>query len=190
MSGRETLAELVRKAIDAGQTVEIDGLGTFEGSAQGYQFLPQTRPEVFIAYVAEDLAIARRLCEALRAEGCSPWLDKEKLLPGQNWPRAIERGIEVADAFVACFSRRSVLKRGQFQSELRYALDCARRRPIADSVESVFVIPVRLEECQVPRRISDQVQYVDLFPDWKKGVHRLAKAIQRTARERPVLELR
>jgi hypothetical protein len=52
------------------------------------------------------------------------------------------------------------------------------------------VIPVRLEECQVPRRISDQVQYVDLFPDWGKGVERLAKAIQRTARERPVLELR
>jgi len=187
---RETIAEIVRKALEAGQTVEIDGLGTFEGSAEGYRFLPQTRPEVFIAYVAEDLAPARRLCEVLRADGCSPWLDKDKLLPGQNWPRAIERGIEMSDAFVACFSRRSVLKRGQFQSELRYALDCARRRPLADSMEAVFVIPVRLEECLVPRRISDQMQYVDLFPDWEKGVRRLAKAIQRTARERPVLELR
>ena len=81
-------------------------------------------------------------------------------------------------------------KKGSFQAEIRYALDCARRRPLADNIEAVFVIPVRLEECQVPRRISDQVQYVDLFPDWEKGVRRLAKAIQRTARERPVLELR
>lgn len=71
MTERETIAEIVRKALEAGQAVEIDGLGTFEGSAAGYQFLPQTRPEVFIAYVAEDLAPARRLCEALRADGCS-----------------------------------------------------------------------------------------------------------------------
>lgn len=189
MTERETIAEIVRKALAAGQSVEIDGLGTFQASAQGYEFLPQTRPEVFIAYVAEDLAPARRLCEGLRAEGCSPWLDKDKLLPGQNWPRAIERAIEVSGAFVACFSPRSVLKRGQFQSELRYALDCARKRPPAESMEAVFVIPVRFEECAVPRRISDQVQYVDLFPDWEKGVRRVARAIQRTARDRPVVEL-
>ena len=190
MTERTAIAEIVRKALEAGQTVEIDGLGTFQASERGYEFLPQTRPEVFIAYVAEDLAPARRLCEALRAEGCSPWLDKDKLLPGQNWPRAIERGIEVSDAFVACFSKRSVLKRGQFQSELRYAPDCARKRVAgADNPEAVFVIPVRFEECAVPRRVSDQVQYVDLFPDWDKGVRRVAKAIRRTARGRPLLEL-
>jgi len=91
---RETLAEIVRKALLAGQSVEIDGLGIFQASPEGYEFLPQLRPEVFVAYVAEDLAPARRLCEALRAAGSSPWLDKDKLLPGQNWPRAIERAIE------------------------------------------------------------------------------------------------
>jgi hypothetical protein len=190
VTGRDTIAEIIRKALAAGQTVEIDGLGTFQESAQGYRFLPQTRPQVFIAYVAEDLAFARRLCEALRKNGCSPWLDKDKLLPGQNWPRAIERAIEMSDAFLACFSRGSVVKRGQFQSELRYALDCARRRPLGDSPEAVFVIPLRFEECLVPRRVSDQVQYVDLFPDWEKGLQRLVRAIRRTARERPLLELK
>jgi TIR domain len=189
MREREAIAEIVRRALEAGQTVEIDGLGTFQASAEGYVFLPQTRPEVFLAYVAEDLTPARRLCEALRAEGCSPWLDKDKLLPGQNWPRAIERAIEVSDAFVACFSPRSVLKRGQFQSELRYALDCARKLPPVEGLEAVFVIPVRFEECAVPRSVSDQVQYVDLFPDWEKGVRRVIRAIKRTARDRPVLAL-
>jgi hypothetical protein len=146
---------------------------------------------VFIAYAAEDRAPARRLCEALKAEGCSPWLDKDKLLPGQNWPRAIERAIEVADAFVACFSPRSVFKRGQFQSELRYALDCARKRPmIAEAGDDApFVIPVRFEDCPVPRRISDQVQYVDLFPDWDKGIRHVARAIHKAALKRPALSL-
>ena len=85
------------------------------------------------------------------------------------------RAIDVSDAFVACFSPRSILKRGQFQSELRYALDCARKRPLQESVEAAFVIPLRFEECAVPRRISDQVQYVDLFPHWDHGVRRIAR---------------
>jgi hypothetical protein len=109
-----------------------------------------------------------------------PWMDKEKLLPGQNWPRSIERAIEISDAFVPCFSRRSLAKRGQFQSELRWAMDCARRIPL----EETFLIPVRLEPCGVPKRISDQVQYVDLFPDWERGMRRLVRALKKSLGER------
>jgi hypothetical protein len=197
------IAEIVRLALEAGKTVEIDGLGTFQAgtsvpgasvpgasvpgaSVQGYVFEPQTAPQVFVAYVAEDLALARRLCEALRAEGFSPWLDKDKLLPGQNWPRAIERAIEVSDAFVACFSPRSIIKRGQFQSELKYALDCGRQRPL----DQTFLIPVRFEECAMPRAISNQVHYVDLFPDWQRGVRPIARGIRKAARGRPLADLR
>jgi TIR domain-containing protein len=185
-TSRHQVAEVVRMALDAGKTVEIEGLGTFQVAAEdhGYRFESQIAPEIFLAYVGEDLAPARRLCEALRAQGFSPWLDKDELLPGQNWPRAIERAIENSDAFVACFSTRSIVKRGQFQSELRYALDCARQRPL----DQTFLIPVRLEECAVPRRISNQVQYVDLFPDWHKGVRRIARSIRKAARNRPVAE--
>jgi hypothetical protein len=142
---------ILRRALKRGLTVEIDGLGSFRQSKGGrYEFLPQLRPRVFVAYVIEDLKPVRRLCEALRSAGCSPWLDQEELLPGQNWPRSIERAIEIADLFVACFSPRSTGKRGTFQSELRYALHCARRVPL----DSSFLIPVRLEPCVVPRRIA------------------------------------
>jgi hypothetical protein len=183
------LADLVRQSLNAGHKVEIDGLGAFHASARGYEFVPQTRPEVFIAYAAEDIGAARRLCEALEAGGCSPWLDKDKLLPGQNWPRAIERAIEMADTFVACFSPRSIYKRGQFQSELRYALACARKRPLEENGDTSFIIPVRLEDCAVPRLISDQLQYVDLFPNWDKGVRRLLRAVKHAARGRPVMRM-
>jgi nucleoid DNA-binding protein len=193
-AARDCIAEIVRESLAAGHAVEIEGLGTFRASQnvrrihskeRKYEFAPQTVAEVFIAYAAEDFPVASRLCEALRAEGCSPWLDKGKLLAGQNWPRAIERAIEVSDVFVACFSQRSVAKRGMFQQELRHALECARRRPLDDP----FVMPVRLEECAVPRRIADHVQYVDLFPHWEKGVRRLARAIRKAARRRPVAGL-
>jgi TIR domain len=177
---RGLIFEIVRKSLEAGQAVEIEGLGRFRASAQGYRFDPETQPTVFLAYAVEDLAIVRRLSDALRAAGCSPWLDKDRLMPGQNWTESINRAIADADAFVACFSPRSVSKRGEFQSELRQAMECAERRPLGD----VFLLPVRLERCAVPPQIADRVQYVDLFPDWERGVKRLVKSIRRAARGR------
>jgi len=61
-------------------------------------------------------------------------MDTRKLVPGQNWPRAIETAIENSDLFIACFSTNSVRKKGGFQAEIRYALDCARQIPLAPSV--------------------------------------------------------
>jgi len=56
--------EIVRRCLEIGQSVEIDGLGTFRARAQGgFEFTAESRPQVFIAYVQEDLHLARRLCE-------------------------------------------------------------------------------------------------------------------------------
>lgn len=170
----EQVARLVRQSLEEGATVEIDGLGLFRPSAEGrFEFLPQTSPQVFLAYVEEDYALAHRLYLQLRAEGFEPWLDKKKLLPGQNWPRAIEQAIEISNFFLPCFSNRAGGKRGHFQAELRYALDCAARLPLDD----VYIIPIRLEECPVPLRIRRELQYVDLFPDWERGLRRILETM-------------
>jgi len=183
MTSQEQILAIVRRALDRGQTVEIDGLGTFRptrhGNERGYDLIPETRPRVFVAYVQEDLPLARRLRDGIAAAGCAAWLDKDKLLPGQNWPRAIRRAIEISDLFVACFSVRSSSKRGPFQSELRWALDCARLHPL----EATFLVPVRLEPCAVPRRIAEQLQYVDLFPDWEAGMKKLIRVIRKAGRK-------
>jgi hypothetical protein len=97
------------------------------------------------------------------------------LLPGQNWRRAIEQTIELSDFFLGCFSSRSVLKRGQFQSELAYALEIATHFP----QDEVFFVPVRLNDCELPRRISSTTHYIDLFPDWNRGVRKLVAALRR-----------
>ena len=110
----------------------------------------------------------------------APWLDHRKLLPGQNWPRAIEEAIETSDFFVACFSRLSVRKKGSFQAEIRFALDCARRVPL----DEAFLIPVRLDECRVPAKIRREIQYIDLFPDWNCGVRRIVSVLKKQMRKR------
>jgi len=186
MTSRGQILSIVRRALHRGQPVEIEGLGVFRATPRGYTLRAETRPRVFIAYAQEDRALARRLRDGLEAAGCAPWLDKDKLLPGQDWPRAIRRAVEISDVFVACFSRRSIAKRGQFQQELRWALECARLRPL----EATFLVPVRFEECTVPGRIAEQLQYVDLFPDWKAGMKTLLRAVRKAGRQRPAASLR
>lgn len=171
----EQIARLVTLCLQEGAAVEVDGLGVFRPSGDGFRFEPAPGPKVFLAYVQEDAAAAVKLYEAFRQHGLDPWMDVKKLIPGQNWPRAIERAIEVSDYVVACLSRQAVRKRGQFQAELRYALDCARRQPL----DRIYLIPVRLEECAVPPRISREIQYVDLFPDWEEGFRKVLRAIRK-----------
>lgn len=156
--------------------MEIDGLGTFlPGRSRGFRFVAQTKGRVFIAYVEEDLAAAKKLYAAFEKRGLRPWLDKKKLLPGQNWPRAIETAIQSSNFFVACFSQRSTCKRGSFHSELRFALNCAAQVPL----DEIFFLPVRLDRCLVPRNISRSIQYIDLFPDWERGVSMLVRVMKR-----------
>jgi len=175
-SSPEALAEIVISGLNAGKTVEIDGLGVFyPDPKQGYRFEPSRLPQVFLAYASEDVASAHRLYADLQGWGFGPWMDVRKLLPGQNWPRAIERAIETSDFFIACFSAHSVNKRGEFQAEVRYALDCARRAPL----DEVFVLPVRLDGCGVPERIRREYQYVDLFPGWDRGIRQLAAMMRK-----------
>ncbi|MGH9619399.1 MAG: hypothetical protein ACRD45_06760, partial [Bryobacteraceae bacterium] len=76
---------------------------------------------------------------------------------------------------IGCFSRRSVLKRGHFQSELRYALEVATRVPLEDT----FVIPIRFNECELPRQVAKTLHYVDLFPDWDRGIEALVASMWR-----------
>jgi hypothetical protein len=180
-SADSALARLLQRCLEEGCAVEIDRIGWFEPNGEGgFAFTPNQKPGIFIAYVEEDRAAAERLYTALARAGLDPWMDKKKLQPGQNWPRAIERAISVSDFFIACLSRRAVVKRGMFQSEMRWALDCARQTPLGD----IFFLPVRLEECRVPPLIQQSTQYLDLFPDWKEGVRKLASAIRAEYRRR------
>ena len=161
--------------------VDIDDLGVFiPGAHHGFRFVPETKPRVFIGYVHEDLASANRLYADLAAGGARPWMDKKKLLPGQNWPRAIETAIETSDFFVPCFSTNAVSRRGVFNAELRYALECATRIPL----DEIFIIPVRMDDCIVPERIRSRIHCVDLFADWEQGIATILKAIHQQASER------
>jgi hypothetical protein len=170
-----SVRDLIEDCLREGAVIDIDGIGTLGLDASGdLTFKRNGRTRVFLAYAQEDRRAVKRLYEALQRADFEPWMDTENLLPGQNWPRAIERAIELSDYFVGCFSSRSTGKRGHFQSELSYALDVATRVPS----EQAYFVPLRLEECEMPAQIVQRVHYVDLWPDWQQGFAVLTKALR------------
>jgi len=92
--------------------------------------------------------------------GFTPWIAVEDLLPGQQWKDEIRRQIKAAGAILIILSSKSIVKPGYFQIEISYALDVAQEQLEGD----IFVIPIRLDDCQVPARLND-LQWVDLFSE-------------------------
>lgn len=112
--------------------------------------------DVFISYAREDEKIARDLFDFLKRNGFSPWLDKENLLPGQNWELAIENAVTNSHAQVFLCSPRSVGKRGVFQREIKFALKSAQ--DLLD--DDIAIIPYRIESCEMPASLS-KYQWVE-----------------------------
>lgn len=116
--------------------------------------------KVFLCHASQDKPIVRDLYQRLLTEGwIDPWLDEERLLPGQDWNLEIEKAVEVSDAIIVCLSSISVAKEGYVQKELRRVLDVALEKLYG----AIFVIPVKLDECELPWQLRDR-QALDYFP--------------------------
>lgn len=128
-------------------------------------------PMVFICHASEDKPAARHLHARLKADGFQPWLDEVDLFPGQDWQLEIPRAVKRADAVLVCLSTHSISKTGYVQREIKVALDAAEERPEG----ALYIIPARLEECEVPERLS-RWQRVDAF--LPNGYERLCLALR------------
>lgn len=107
---------------------------------------------VFLCHATEDKTRVRRLYRRLRDDGFAPWLDEEDLLGGQDWDAEICKAVRDTDIVVVCMSATSVTKTGYVQKEIRVALDAADEQPDG----TIFIIPVKLEACNIPDRLRDK----------------------------------
>lgn len=132
--------------------------------------------KVFLCHASADKEIVRDLYQRLVTDGVDAWLDAEKLLPGQNWQEEIPRAVRDSDVVVICLSKSSVTKEGYVQKEIGFALDKAKEMPEG----RIFLIPARLERCELPHRLGD-FQCVDLFD--QQGYQRLMVSLQTRAEQ-------
>lgn len=126
---------------------------------------------IFLSYASEDRTRIRALYDHLRTSGYKPWMDCEDIVGGEDWARSISRAINRADFFLACLSTNSFAKRGYLQREILEALDKWREKLPDD----VFLVPIRLEQCDVPERLAS-FQAIDLFQ--RDGERRLFSAFE------------
>jgi hypothetical protein len=127
-------------------------------------------PTIFISYAREDENLAKAVYRMLKEKGFKPWLDKEEILPGEKWDAKIKTSLRKSDFLIVCMSKKSLSKRGYVQKEVRMALDEAQKMP----GNSIYIIPVRFDDCDVPDEIAE-FQYVDWLQPG--GPDNLARAI-------------
>ena len=113
---------------------------------------------VFLIYAHPDKSTVQDLYARMVRAGISVWLDQDKLLPGQNWERKIRKAILGCDIVIICLSPKFNKQGGYRHQEMELALEKARF--LTD--DEVFVIPARLEECDMPESLR-HLQRVDLF---------------------------
>lgn len=124
--------------------------------------------KVFLSYASQDKTSVRELSARLVGEGwIDTWQDEKDLLPGQDWRVKIEEAVEGADVVIIVLSQHSVSKEGYVQKELRYAREIALEKP----EDTIFLIPLRLDECEVPRGLRFY-QWVDYFDDKKSASYK------------------
>jgi len=134
------------------------------------------RLKVFLCHASEDKNRVRDIYTDLREDGVNPWLDEREILPGQDWKLEITKAIQETDIVIVCLSSRSTTKSGFVQREITFALDRADENP----ERTIFVIPVRLEECKVPERLH-HLHWVDYFKE--KEYENILSALRKRAED-------
>lgn len=113
----------------------------------------------FLSYSKIDTTQVREFAAKLKSEGwIDPWFDEEDILPGQVWQDRVTHGVSNSHAVIILLSKAAVRSEGYFQKEIKLALDTAAEKPEG----TIFIIPIRLDECDVPMMLQ-KYQYVDYF---------------------------
>lgn len=131
---------------------------------------PKRPLKVFLCHAHADRDPVRGLYSRLTQDGMDAWLDKEKLLPGQDWELEIRKAVREADVVIVCLSKQFI-HAGFKHKEVKWALDTAMEQPEGE----IFIIPARLEECDNLESLR-KWHWVDLFD--ANGYERLLDALK------------
>src|SRR6266496_995507 len=130
-----------------------------------------SRLRVFLCHSSGDKLAVQNIYWRLKACNVDPWVDKEKLLPGQDWDFEIQKAMRRSDVILICLSNDFIIKEGYGQKEIRLALNTVLEKPEG----TIYLIPLKLEECELPERLKS-LQAVNYFEE--DGFDKLVSALK------------
>lgn len=127
---------------------------------------------VFLSYAREDFDTVNNIHAFLDNENYNTWWDHKNLIAGQDWRFEIEAAIEQAAVCLIFLSHNSVSKTGFVNKEITRILDRMETMPEG----KVFILPIRLDNCQIPRRLRTWhvLDYSDAL--WQADLRRAVNA--------------
>jgi hypothetical protein len=139
-----------RRERSATGEIETRCVGGSATSVRILRMVDSSPLSVFLAHAKEDGELVREIFYLLRLDGFAPWIDKENLIPGQDWEYEIRQAVRVSDVVVAFISSSGVNRDGFLHKEIRLAIDAAEQKPEG----TIFIVPVRLDDCKIPERLA------------------------------------
>lgn len=127
---------------------------------------------VFLIHAHRDKKAVRKLCNRIARKDIKVWLDERELLPGQNWKHEIRDAMLRSHIIIVCLSELFNKQGGYRYEELKIALEKVDSLPNGE----IFIIPARLEKCDLPKSLS-HLHRVDLFED--DGYKKLMRALRK-----------
>jgi hypothetical protein len=119
---------------------------------------------IFISYSRESSEFVEKLVTFFHDASIKVWLDKDKMVAGDPWDESVKKGILEADEVLLIMCKDSI-NSDIVKAEYTFALDNDKK-----------VIPIKLEECDVPLRLHP-FHYIDFSVDAVKGRQELIKAL-------------
>ena len=135
--------------------------------------MSEAASHIFICFSSKDEAVAREVIEFLESQGIACWVSFRDVPTGQNYQENIVHAIEAAWGIVFLFSEHSS-KSGEIKKELS----------IGGSID-VPVFPLRLSPIAPTGALRYELatrQWIDIFPDRRHALGKLAETIKKTSR--------
>ncbi|HEV7571786.1 MAG TPA: toll/interleukin-1 receptor domain-containing protein [Thermoanaerobaculia bacterium] len=149
-----------------------EAVGAF---VEGFRRLSDPEVQAFVCHASEDKNAARELATLMRSMGASVWLDEWEIRVGDSIVEKIGEALGNATHLIVLLSKHSVTR-----PWVRKEFSAALMRQLSDN--SIRVLPVRLEDCEIPSILAD-IRYADASRGVRSVVTELERAFFGTVGE-------